>query len=483
MPQSLLKSKKGNIAILAGLLMFPAILTLGASYDVMRATAATSKLRTILEGAALSAASLTNTLEAEAIVKEYVRVNLGSESEVAQNLTVNVNESATFNSRTVEITASSKIKSEFLKMAGVDYVPVTARTSANQSRTTIELSMVMDISSSMSGSKLTNLKDAAADFIDNILTPENINETSINLVPFGGTVNIGPLFQSYAVPLAAATVDPTETQYNQGFSVPNGLYRFSNGDKCIEVRDSDYGGQVLPANSRSQVPHFWKWSNFNPWCPTSNSAILMNTNKPDDLKTHIAGMSLSDGTGMNIGMMWGIKSLSPAWKGLFGGDFTDRPLPYGDDVMKVLVVMTDGEITNQVRPKDYQPGNTHSNRPASVNQDPALAHIGRNHSSMQSVHGDADNQNEQQILKKGNASSLSADDNAVGQFKRMCDSARQNDVIVYTIGFQIKQGNISDEVLAYCASDPSKYYFIEDLDIESAFQAIAASVNSLRIVG
>ena len=155
---------------------------------------------------------------------------------------------------------------------------VSAQTTAIQSSTNVELAMVLDISSSMRGDKLAKLKEAADDFVDQILNDKNIALTSINLIPFGGTVNIQSLFDELAVPEASATVDPNSTEYNKSTNVPNLLFRFTDGDKCIEYRHDEFDSGMLPNFQRAQVPHFWKWNNFNPWCPQDESAVLLNTN-------------------------------------------------------------------------------------------------------------------------------------------------------------------------------------------------------------
>lgn len=466
-----LRSADGNVAMLTAFLLLPMLVLLGGGFDIVRATTASSQLRTSLEGAALASASLTNSGDVQSIINDYMAANLSDGSVLSATPSVTFSSTTALNSKTVNISATATVDTFFLKLIGIDTLPVTASTTANQSATNVELSLVLDISSSMKGSKITELKSAAKNFVDQILNEQNITRTSMNLVPFGGTVNIDSLFNSYVVPTASATVDPSEAQYDIGTSVLNGSFRFTAGDNCIEYRYVDFDDNaVFPANSRGQLPHFWRWNNFNPWCPETASSILLNTNNVTNLKNKIDGMTLSDGTGMDIGAMWGYKTLSPTWQGLLGGDFADRPDSLNDDTQKVLVIMTDGGITAQDRPEDWTLLNTHTNR--STN----------NPTTMQQGN-QGNNNNKQVVLSKGSASSLSNADNAVGQFKRICDSAQADGMVVYTIGFQISPGSLPETMLQYCASDPSKYYLVESLDIQSAFDSIAASVNALRITG
>ncbi len=466
-----LKNRRGNIAIITALTIIPLLGILGGGVDVIRATTMSSQLRASIDSAALAAANLNNSSDVETVVEEFIDSNLVRRPDFLSTLNVSVTNTVALNSKTVTITAEGHIDTYFLGLFGIETMPVFASSSATQSITNVEIALVLDISSSMRGTRITNLKDAAANFIDEMLDDDSTDVTSISIIPFGGTVNIGSdLFDDYTPTVAGTLLNPTKTNYNIGSNVVNETFRFTDGDNCIEYRSVDFSDDLIPVNSRGQVPHFWKWNNFNPWCPLDNSGMFMNSNNETDLIDHINGMTLSDGTGMDIGAMWGLKALSPKWKGYFDGDFADRPADYDDDTLKVLVVMTDGGITDQFRPQDYTEYNTHTNRSNNVADGAGSGNSGNNN-------------NQQEIVDRGGASTPATTNKAVGYFKRVCDDAQADGAVVYTIGFQISAGSLPDSMLQYCASDGSKYYHVESLDIQSAFDSIAASVNALRITG
>lgn len=465
------QDRRANVAMITALTLIPILGLLGGALDVVRATTAASQLRSAIDSAALAAANLNNTADTETVVTDYIRANFGRSELDPDDIDVSVTANTALNSKTVTITATGEINTFFLSLFAIQSLPVRAEATANQSKTNVEIALVLDISSSMKGGRIANLKTAAESFIDQMLDEDSEDVTSISLIPFGGTVNLGPtLFNAYAVPVASAVLDPTEAQYDQGSAVPGMAFRFSDGDYCLEYPAEDFDSGVIPAQSRGQVPHFWRWNNFNPWCPLASSAVVMNTNDASALRTHIQGMTLSDGTGMDIGAMWGLKALSPNWQGLLGGDFSDRPAAYDEDTLKVLVVMTDGGITSQDRPEDYTRFNTHTNRSNEPADGDGYSNQGNNH-------------NKQVVVSQGGKNTPATNDSAVGYFKRVCDDAKAEGAVIYTIGFQISSDSLPDVMLEYCASDASKYYHVESLDIQSAFDAIAASVNALRIVG
>lgn len=360
----------------------------------------------------------------------------------------------------------------FLGLVNLETLPISASATATESRLNIELALVLDISSSMNGAKFTNLKDSAKVFVDHMLSGDAADSTSLSIIPFGGTVNVGRnLFLASAATPTLANTDPAEADYDIGTNVPNGRFRFTDGDFCLEHMSGDFNQDRIPINSRGQVPHFWRWWNFHPWCPGEPSSILLNTNDAPNLKNKIDALVLSDGTGMDIGAMWGLKALSPDLRGETGGEFGDRPATFGaDDTIKFMVVMTDGAITSQNRPEDYTLFNVHTNRPN--NRTPNVG----------ARSNQGNRRNMQTIIPRGNAGSAAGTSNAIGHFKQVCDIAQDNGIVIYTIGFRISRNSLPEQMLKYCASDPTKYFLVDDFDIQSAFDAIAASVNALRVV-
>lgn len=451
----------GNVALLTAFCALPLIVAACGSVDVLRMTSTQERLQIMLDSATLAAASLTQSGDMEDVVDAYMEANLpdGAAWDTLSYTTVVLDESE--NSRELEITANVTLKTPFLSLIGFEEQTVRAKSVALQAMTDIEISMVLDISSSMTGPKVDDLRSASKAFVDMMLEGDNLNHTSINLIPFGGSVNIGDdLFSKLAVPEAAdsSNIDPSDADYALEENIPYSLWRFSHGNTCIEYTNNDYDLLDMPLKSRPQVPNFTRYARKNDWCPRSDAVALFNSNDASDLKDRIDAMSLSDGTGMDIGTLWGAKALSPNWRGQLGGDFSDRPYDFDEaGIMKVAIIMTDGDITHQARPisptSEVKPHvqdagtNQETVRKGTVDADPAAAH------------------------------------NATSYFKRMCDLMKDNGVIVYTIGYKISSGSDAEARLLYCSSTPSNYYLVEDFDLGSAFDGIAASISSLRISG
>lgn len=456
------KDNSGNVAITVALAIIPLIGLACGSVDVIRMTSTQQRLQAMVDSATLAAASLSNTTSMEETVTDYMTAN---QPDVAPWDTLTYSPAVLTNSlnkKEMKVTATVTVATPFLSILGIDSSTVSAESTAIQAATNIEISMVLDISSSMNGAKVKDLRESSKKFIDLMLEDGNKDYTSINLVLFGGTVNIGnTLFNRYVNGSGKAITNPNQSEYYKSSSqtqLPYRNYLFSNGNTCVEYTNEDFDLNDIPVASRPQLPHFFRYGAKNDWCPDSDTESIFNSNNAATLKARIDAMNLSDGTGMDIGTMWGAKALSPDLKGVLTGDFSDRPAAWDDEeTLKIAVIMTDGEITDQTRPRN----------PSSTSRTDI-----RNSSKRQRIvsTGNKNNANSTKYQSKP-------------YFKRMCDEMKAQGVQIYTIGFQIKTNKDSDWLLNYCATSPSNYYYVEGLNLEDAFNSIAASVNSLRISG
>jgi len=444
--RSLARDQRGAVMIIAAFLIVPLFAFVGGVIDIVRFSLIESRLQSGVDTAVLAAASLSNQQEIDTVIREYLAANVGADLESIGDLDIDIDDDIKDNSKQISVTATGSIDNFFLGVVGIDTLNFNVVSTAAQSIQNIEISLVLDVSSSMRNKRIENLKEATNSFLDEILGDGNEEITSVNLIPFGGTVNIAPIFETYAVDIDDAIVDPTEAQYDVN-DIAEGGFRFTDGLSCIEYADTDFDDAVLPSEDRSQVPHFWEFVDFNPWCPDDDSAILLNSSNVEALKAAADAMSLSDGTGTDIGMLWGYKALSPKWKGLLGGDKVDRPAPFDDeDTLKVIILMSDGGTTSQNRPED---------------------------TSLNSVHTEGKNKQNKKVITSGN--------DARANLISLCDQAKDNDIVVFSIGFQIKPESFQEEDLQDCASNLGSYFLVETLDIETAFVSIAATIGALRL--
>jgi len=400
----------GNVAILTALTILIMFVLAGGAVDIIRMTILRAELQEATDSAVLAAASLTNARAPETVAQDYFDKNF-NKSRFGLN-SVDFNPVVLANSlerKAVRATARTEMPTVFLGVLDIingtpgrfEKFAIEVSSEASESEQFLEVALVVDISGSMSGPKITNLRSASETFIDKIFDDSDAGQTSFSLIPFSANVNIEPLFDDFAdtssLPLPVAK-------------------------PCLLYEDEDFDRFDIPQrNSVDQTGT----GEIDECAPT---AAIFNTDNRIDLVNTAKSLSADGRTDGHIGLMWGLKALSPDLRGRLGGTYPDRPLDLNEKTVKVLVLMSDGNLN-----------------PADV------------------------------------PDAVTAFNDATATFEDMCDDARNDGILVFTIGFQIASGSAADTLLSACATSVSQYYFVESTDLNTAFSSIATSIRKLRI--
>lgn len=470
----LLGCRRGNVSMMTALVAGPLVILLGGAVDLMRFANVRAEMQGALDSGVLAAAAISNTRSADLIIDEYLAANVDSRLVNVDDIVTEVTPRRDVSGSYVDVSATYAMDTYFLKMLGINSMSVGASASGQQEWQAVEVSLVVDISSSMNNTKLTALKQAGKDFVDEILKDDVVDITSISLIPFGGTVNLGDDFLSY---VDTSTIDSGGHDLN-----------FSDGhwwNGCFELGVGDFDDGDFDSTSNPTVPHFWKWTDFNPWCPEDVNEAIFVSNNAGQLRTAIDGMTRSDGTGMDIGAAIGLKALSPDWNTVISNStFPDRPTAYNSETLKALVIMTDGEITQQNRPAALQ-CKTYDNDPWKVDGDGKGCEEYETFGCIEANWKKKRDPDKKKIIQCEGPKPDSGKNGATAKqnFRDVCEKAKEQGIVVYTVGFQIDKTKDSHTLLGDCASSVSQYYLVEDTDIDEAFSAIAASINGVRITG
>lgn len=434
----------GNVAVISAFAFLPIIALAGGATDLARYEAYRVQLQDGVDRGVLAAASLTQTRPVETTIRDY----MGS-IDFIDDVELQFTQSIGLNQRQVSVDARYEMATAFLPLLGINSIGVEATATAIERRGNIEISLALDLSNSMEGNKYTSLKSAATSFVRTMLTSETKSYTSISAVPYAGHVNVGrTIFDGL------------------------GGSRAHNESSCFNLNVNDYASGWRNFAGRSQVPHFTVWrhrnahmgASMNPgWCPGENNAVTYLSNDPDTLASRIAGYQMYDGTGTNVAMNYGLMLLDPSTRplvqqaataGLVPPAFANRPADYDDaQTLKVIVLMTDGAITEQYTATD----------PAKPVREP---------NNFKYYRDPINNLQEVQAVAKR-------------YLNKICDFAKSKGVMVFTIGFQLSDANSSERTmkneLRACASSASHYYDVTGLDIAGAFQSIATAIHKIRL--
>ena len=204
---------RGNVALIFSLTLPVLVLMTLGGVDIHRASTVRVNLQDALDAATLAAARSPYTTDAELsrVGLASLRSNLQAYPDIIlrEDLT-----SFTLDNDNVVI-ASSKVDVKtlvaniFLPPYGKfmdDYLPVGAHSEVDRSSRNIEVAMALDMSGSMKGQKLLDLKAAAKDLVDLIVQPVQTPYYSrVALVPWSYSVNPGRYLNAVRGTVTGAT--------------------------------------------------------------------------------------------------------------------------------------------------------------------------------------------------------------------------------------------------------------------------------------
>lgn len=327
----------------------------GMAIDLMRYEAERSRIQAVADASALAAASIRQTRQPVPVVEDWF-----AKADLSDAL-VNVDVDLGANFRSVRAETRTVTRPYFMHMLGVDELKSFAAGSAEERRTNVEISLVLDVSGSMnSGSRASNLRTAAKDFIDRILREDTENRVSISIVPYNGHVMLGTeLFSRHNVTHQHSLPDTSTPR--RCIDLPNPAYTSSialsrtTGFAQAAYADTfqrayDEITNTTPPNSYS---HPQPPDNNVIWCTgRTDNRIRPLSNDRVALMAAIDGLEFTGATSIDLGMKWGATLIDPASQpmvaqlagGVVPTYFGSRPVPYADpETLKVIVLMTDGE--------------------------------------------------------------------------------------------------------------------------------------------
>ncbi|MCC7321506.1 MAG: VWA domain-containing protein [Rubellimicrobium sp.] len=552
------RAEDGSMVIFALFLFLIMLMIGGMAVDLMRFEATRARLQATLDRSVLAAADLDQRQNPETVVRDYF-----ARAGLLDHLS-RVDVQQTINSRSVRAIAEMEMNTFFMRMLGQPTLLAPASGRAIESVSDIEIILVLDVSGSMgNNSRLTNLKNAANEFVTSILRDDVEGRISIGIVPFNGQVNLGQVLrQQYNAidqhgvanvncidlpPAAFATADLPTT-------LPMPMTAHADTYSSTTTGSNTY---VAISSSRPQTT----LPSVNSWCPPyASNTVLMPTRNETTLRNRINGLQAMGATSINAGMRWGIEFLAPGSQPMFAAlaaagqmpaAFANRPFAYDrDDTLKVIVLMSDGENFAEERVNaGFRAGNapiwrandgnlsifhdsmvTSTTATTICNSRPYyVPHLGVWHSrpwngtspsgtacydprvpaGTATVAGTTRQTWPQvwayvrlqwvayQLYARGfsgtNAGRMAYYNDAMdrmrtqtdttdmdAQLQAMCRMARANSTTVFTIAFEAPANGQTE--LAQCASSPSHYFNAQGLQISTAFRAIAAQINRLRLV-
>ena len=362
---SFLHDHRGAVAIIVALALPFLVLVIGGGADYARVLAARSKLQAALDSATLATYKhfAKDQSQTEAQLKPYFhRALMASLQQKFERQLEIVEEQLALDVRnnTLRAHVTANFPTTFMKLAGIDPVKIGTTSEVKAGATYTEVALVLDVTSSMSGSKIQELKRAATRFIETIYERVRNQEPDrfrVAIVPFTKHVNVGLGNRDASwieVPQDRTVTDPATGDTKQI------VWKGCVGSRTppMNVKDEGYDDEKIPgvmnyARIKGEPEDSYDGYDFSGkginHCPALAIVPLRSVKlHKDELLRMIDGLragNYSYHRGMTYipsGLMWGWRVLShnPPYTEGAGPDEIARK-----NVRKVIVLMTDGANT------------------------------------------------------------------------------------------------------------------------------------------
>jgi Flp pilus assembly protein TadG len=313
----------GVVAVLFGLSVMVLMLIVGIAVDQARVYHSTSKLAAAADAAALAAGRAMlegNFTDAEIaeIGEKFFSENLSSNRDFTDIRGVRVIPNQTASTIRVEIDAD--VPMTFTRVAGFDAVSTPAYSITSFEPADLELGMALDVTGSMGGRKLNDLKAAAKDLIEVLLPAgDQPNKVRIGLAPYSASVQLGPYADAAS-----------------GGASRDGCVRERTGASAYSDSTPAVGAYYA-AGRASDIDATEGWQGYS--CPSS--PVVPLTDDKDALTRSIDSYSASGATAGHIGAQWAWNLVSPNFKTVW--PTASEPVAYDDGkTTKAVILMTDG---------------------------------------------------------------------------------------------------------------------------------------------
>ncbi|MEX0279177.1 MAG: pilus assembly protein TadG-related protein [Ruegeria sp.] len=357
----------GSMTILALFLVMIVFTAAGFAVDTMRYDRERVKLQYALDRAVLAAADLDQELCPKDVVRDYLAKEGLDQYLIEDSIKVTPETCGAQNARLagtrkVEAQAEMQVRTHFMQWSGVETLGTVAASVAEESIGNVEISLVLDVSGSMAGTKLTNLKEAAIDFVHEMDEKSEDGKLSISIVPYSEQVSVPDFLMDELKTIGENEVancidfgpnDFTTTEFDYyDIEDQNGVVIRAGSFVPRTLHFVDYG-----RNDYRESDQLINSTTCRRETATDQRAMAVLQKNPDTLEDQINLLQAQGWTSIDVGLKWGLTLLDDSIQPLIArlsetsaipSEFDERPARNKTgDSLKVLVLMTDGENTRQ----------------------------------------------------------------------------------------------------------------------------------------
>lgn len=431
------RREDGAVAVQFAMLIVPMTVMVFGAIDVSRASGEKARLQDALDAATLAAARSSETTDAglKTVGDKVLNADLAASKAVLASSTYHLEGTK------IIATARASMTTTIANLWMDGDMTVGATSEVTRSSNNLEVALALDVTGSMAGSRITDLKSAAKDLVDLVVQDQQTPYyTKVALAPYSAAVNVG----TYAASVRGAATAGTCT------SPGCASFKFTNASGSLKTfAISNCVTERSGANAYTDASPSTTFLGRN--YPSTANPCLASTITPLStdraaLKSKIDGLTASGSTAGHIGLAWGWYLVSPNFASLW--PTASQPAAYGaDKLLKVVVLMTDGAFnTTYCKGVISQDSGSGSGSAA-------------DHINCNAPNGDA-----------------------FSQARSLCNNMKAQGVIIYTVGFDVGSDASAEAIVRECATDAQHVYLPSTgAALKTAFHAIGEDISRLRI--
>lgn len=507
------RDRSGATAMIYALAFLPLMIAIGAGVDYARALIVRSNLVEALDAAGLAVGSSPNVTDMQTLAQKYFNANYSEDASFGVPASVTVAQSG----QDFTLSTSTSVPTVLMKIVGFNNIPIATSVTITRNSKNVEVALALDVTGSMSGSRLTSLKTAANDLINMVVqATQSPTYSKVAIAPYTNAVNVGSyadqvrgsVTASRAVTITGATrANPIViTAANHGFKSGDyvyitgvgGMTQINNQGYLVTYVDANHfsigvdgtswyygwyssGGTAYSTclgctyygfKSAAGSPQVFQVST----CVTERTTNAYTDDAPSTTYMGYNYPATASGNGcLNptiIPLSTNTTTLTNAVNGLTAGGSTAGHI--GVAWAWYLLSPNFGSLW----PSGSQPGAYGDDKLmkfAIIMTDGAFnSPYCKGVISADAASGSG-NDSDHNSCNAPNGSSAY-------QAQQICTAMKAKGIIVYTVGFTVTSDPSAVSLLTSCATDSSHAYFPNSgSDLQNAFHDIAQQITNLRI--
>jgi Flp pilus assembly protein TadG len=257
--------RRGGVATFLAAMIIPLVAFTGLAVDTARGYLMKSRLNYALDAAALAGGrEMADEVKRDAAIEKFFKANFpdGYMGATIDGPIINADPVE----KTIQLSASADMETSLMRVLGIQSMAVAASTEVKLSSRNIEVAVVLDITGSMAGTKIDDLKAAATDLVDIVVQDQQTPHYSkVALVPYSMGVNVGSYADAVRGPVESAKAITGATKTSP-VVITAPAHGFVNGNKVV----------IVDVNGMTQVNSTTSGTEYTVTSATTNTFALRN---------------------------------------------------------------------------------------------------------------------------------------------------------------------------------------------------------------